>query len=538
MGAAAVKMAFVIEGPWMTEFVHARVLEGRWDHAVETLNCLEGITMDQILSILKGEAKLTGCTNTEINMEADWDLTYMEDLEQMFVGTYVDSNGRYLRPYAYVTSWGPEDNAHGANITKGSDSMRDRRGNEKAGCSLFYADDPARDVVRCVKFERHDNELGGMRKDGTSIVLFKEIPNFPFQIVRTAGLDNAQKAMDEYIKAGNYPKEVGYSHTFPPQFYRVRYDVEDPTESRPEGNRTHMEPLGEEAQYDAKVIGRARFDKINAEKNGVPIEDWQDYQERISGKDSIIDQHMKMIRQAEEVQGDFEKDRIHYMNAIIEQAGDNWLTIGTIDGKNIKVPLAPFENWCLWRGDGAHLALPWTTVCPSGLKMFGDDPYHTDFLIGAGLDLDAMADHDSPLSRLVWDMRQKIQEEKLGFKVAVLCGTGQSQTLKAVHPKRGEECKPDEVAIIPNAGPHYVAAAMTAGAVICEQGGAMAHLVTVSREKDVKIVRVENARKLYPVGMHLVVDCQNGEVRVPFNRQDYKMKLGGQVIDVDKLGEE
>ena len=37
---------------------------------------------------------------------------------------------------------------------------------------------------------------------------------------------------------------------------------------------------------------------------------------------------------------------------------------------------------------------------------------------------------------------------------------------------------------------NYVAAAMTAGAIICEQGGAMAHLVTVSRPNDVKIVRI------------------------------------------------
>jgi hypothetical protein len=63
----------------------------------------------------------------------------------------------------------------------------------------------------------------------------------------------------------------------------------------------------------------------------------------------------------------------------------------------------------------------------------------------------------------------------------------------------------------------------------------MAHLVTVSRAQEVKIVRVEGARKLYPEGMHLVVDCAKGDVHVPRNRIDHKMKIMGQIIDVDEL---
>jgi len=525
----------MIYGDWLTEFVKQRVIEGRWDHALETLQCLEGITIEEALRVLKGEAKLTGDSTQGINIEDDWDLQYTEDLKYHFAGCYVDSNGRYLRPYAFVTSWGIEDYDHGSNLTKGSDSILDRRGKEKMGCSLFYAEDRQRDVAKIVKFKRRDNDLGGMRRDGTSIVLFKEVPNYPFQIIKASGLERAQEAMDNFIAADLYPKEVGYVRTFPPQNYKVRYDVNDPTEYRPNTIQTEHDETNDNGSYAMKKIGQARFDKVSAEKAGMTIEEWQDYQDRMRGNDSVLDQHSRMMKNAEAAHQDFEKNHDEYRQEIILQAGDNWLTLGNIGDKVIRIPQAPFENWCLWRGDGAHLALPWTAVCPSGLKMFGDDPYHTDFLIGGGFELDAMDDSNNELSQLVWDARHKLQEEKMGFKVAVLCGTGQTGSLKAVHPKKGEECKPDEVAIIPNAGPNYVAAAMTAGAVICEQGGAMAHLVTVSREKDVKIVRVEKARQIYPVGMHLEVDCSTGEVRVPFNRIDYKMKLGGVVINVDDL---
>lgn len=536
---ASRSLCFTIAGDFMADFARTRVLERRWDAAVKLLQDLQGITMDQIVSILKGEQNLNGDSNVGIGMEPWGDCEdkarYLEDLKYMFTGCYVDSEGRFLRPYAIVTSWGPEDYDHGARVTKGSDSSLDRRGNERAGCSLFYASDPTRDVLRHVRYDFHP--IGtGKHKDGTSDVLFEEVRGFPTILMDAHRLNDAQSALDAYVAAGHTLREVGYIQLFPPEGrYRtpLRHDVFDPTEQRPAGNLTG-DP---EAMRE---LGRARLIKIDAEKSGVSIEEMTEYRDRISDKG--IQRQLDAIGEAQKLQDNFGINEVEYQRRIAKQAGDNWLDLVIVDDKYepdpdriVKVPQAPFEHWCLWRGDGAHLALPWTPVCPSGLKMFGDDPYHTDFLVGSGLGLDAMRNYDSPVSKAVYELRRKVQEEKLGFKVAVLCGTGTSSTLKVVHPKRDEACKPDEVAVIPNAGPHYVAAAMTAGAIICEQGGAMAHLVTVSREKDVKIVRIEGARKLYPVGMQLVVDCAKGDVHVPYNRVDYKMKIGGQIINADEL---
>lgn len=536
---SAQALRFTIAGDFMADFARTRVLERRWDAAVKLLQDLQGITMDQIVSILKGEQTLNGDSNVGIGMEpwgdCDAKAQYLYDLAYIFTGCYVDSEGRFLRPYAIVTSWGPEDYDYGARVTKGSDSALDRRGNERAGCSLFYANDPARDVLRHCRYDAAPMTTG-RHKDGTSDVLFEEVRGFPTILMDASRLNDAQSALDAFIDAGHTLREVGYVQLFPPvgvYAMPLRHDVDDPTEQRPSGNLTG-DP---EAMRE---LGRARLIKIDAEKSGVSIEEMTEYRDRISDKG--IQRQLDAIGEAQKLQDNFGVKEVEYKRRIAEQAGDNWLDLVIKCDKYepdpdriVRIPQAPFEHWCLWRGDGAHLALPWKPVCPSGLKMFGDDPYHSDFLVGSGLGLDAMRDYDSPVSKAVYDLRREVQKQKLGFKVAVLCGSGTSASLKVVHPKRDQECKPDEVAVIPNAGPHYVAAAMTAGAIICEQGGAMAHLVTVSREKDVKIVRIEKAREIYPVGMHLVVDCAKGDVRVPYNRIDHKMKIMGQVIDVDEL---
>lgn len=468
----------------MTGFARDRVLEGRWDHAIKTLECLEGISLDQIISILKGNAKLTGDSSGEgVGLEADNATKYKADLQYMFGGVW-NNAGRFMRPYGKVTSWGPDDMTDIATMGR----VGKYRHN-----SMYYADDDQRDVIQ--RLFMKDSETRHTE------VLFKEVSNFPHPLVEVASLDSPQKALDAFLAAGRGLEERGYA-----------------------GGRDRVNGIDE---IMLETQGLQAVSKYGEDENGMPLPPMP--------QSPLLSGALDRLNKAWDAQDDFVKNHARYVLEITKQAGKNWLKLGKIDGKVVSVPQAPFENWCLWRGDGAHLALPWETVCPSGLKMFGDDPYHSDWMIGAGFQPDDMLDHSGRLSKLAFDMRRKVQAKKLGFKVAVLCGTGTSQSLKAAHPKKGEECRSDQVAVIPNAGPDYVAAAMTAGAVICEQGGAMAHLVTVSRERDVKIVRVENARKLYPVGMSLVVDCAKGDVSVPFDRVDYKMVVNGQTIDVDEL---
>jgi phosphohistidine swiveling domain-containing protein len=510
MTAQVKSVCFTVDGEWLADFARTRVIEGRWDAAIKLLETLHtedaGITLDQIVMILKGDATLDGDSNVGIGFKKANIKAHKKQMGYMFGGVW-NNAGRYMRPYAMVTSWGPDD-------------MIERltaKGERWRHSSEYYANDPKRDVLLRL---RHDYDEVFQHAD----ILFEEFPNFPHLLVDAYSRMNAQDALDEYLKIRGLD-ERGYLGG------RRHMQRMDDIMSKMGTASTDTAPPAFVPRSDCKTLAEAKAAMREYAEAPLKLTDQREdktpmFEEADDRSLSPLEQMMKRLREDpitdEQIEG--------YREKIREQAGDNWLTIG-----DVRIPQAPFENWCLWRGDGAHLALPWKTVAPSGIKMMGDDPYHTDFMLGAGLDLDAMKDHDDPLTQAIWDLREKVQTEKLGFKCAVLCGTGESKSLKAVHPKKGESCQPDQVAVIPNAGPDYVAAANTAGAVITEQGGAMAHLVTVFREKDVKIVRVKDALKLYPPGMHLIVDCSKGDVHVPYNRKDWRMLIGGAVIDVDNL---
>jgi phosphohistidine swiveling domain-containing protein len=199
--------------------------------------------------------------------------------------------------------------------------------------------------------------------------------------------------------------------------------------------------------------------------------------------------------------------------SIAKKAGDSWIEIAVGD-KTIKVPKAPFEHWCLSRSSGRHLASPWEPVSTSGMKLPNDDPYHTDWMIGAGLPLDAMS--DEKLSDAVYKARFKLVEAKLGHQCTVLSGQGSTGRKKVIHPDADAKIAEDAIIVLPSASPKFLplVAQIKTGAVIVEKGGSVAHLVNVAREREVKIVRVENAKKLYPEGTLVSVDCQNGKVEI------------------------
>lgn len=501
---------FIVEGKFMTDFARTRVIEGRYDHAYRFLHeGLDGISSDQVISILNGDHKLIGVNDVE--MVEDGDAEWKQRLLEMFGGTWVTSNGRFMRPYAIVTSWGPDDMSAGPSITRDSDSVMDRGRNQHAGSSLYYADDPRNDALKILRTDVKkivDDYDVAPDKHGRYHFLFQEVRNYPFQLVPAHS--EAQAALDQYVAVGRRLKRVGYAERFPPDRYRIRYETNDPTEPRPDVE-SHEKPSTTEALDASRQIGRHRAKMIDAEKAGVTVEEYERYQSVIRGEDQPMSSRIDAFFKATSLQRDMPNHIPSWRAKIVEQAGDGWITI-TVNDKEIKLPLAPFENWCLWRTDGAHLAMPWQRVAPQGVKMMGDDPYHTDFLIGAGLEPDAMI-ADGDLNEAIYNLRHRMQEEKLGFKCAVLSGKG-SVRGTVVHPKPHDDIPDDAVIVLRDASPDYLDLALKAKAVIVERGGSMAHLVAVAREREAIIVRVEKALKLYPVGSSVTVDASAGTVQL------------------------
>lgn len=258
---------------------------------------------------------------------------------------------------------------------------------------------------------------------------------------------------------------------------------------------------------------------------------------------------------------------------IIAQAGpvegEGWLTLQVPAGKvrrtdiqtfetketdlparEVRVPKAPFYHWALEHTSGRHLAPAWEFASRGGWKQGGDSEAHTDWVIGAGIGPDDPEWADglggsTPLMKAAWDARWKIQESLLEFKVHVLNDAGHVSGI-VVHSKPGESVEHARdamtrnrdrrnklmnrskakgkvciVAVLPNGSPDYTAAALSADALIIEQGGTTCHLAIVARERKlgkkrapITIVQEPSALTKYPRGTSLSIYPERGEVHV------------------------
>jgi phosphohistidine swiveling domain-containing protein len=462
---------FSIEGEYLTEISRQRVIEGRWDHAFKILfEGLEGISESQVFSILRGDSKLIGAN--DVDLVEDDDTKHKKALHYAYGGCYVTSEGRYMRPYAVVTSWGPDDYDFKMGRTSaGSDvvyrkSIGSRDPKNYASRSLFYANDPSRDLLRHVPLPK---DYVGLRESvffSEYDVLFEDVINFPAMLVPYAPVNDAAGAMIDFLSTGRRLSERGHS-----QEYR------DQIGERPTTPKNMLLEKIDDQQAEAIVA--------------VPA---QRFSEQI------------------EV----------YRKEILEQAGDDFIEMTYEDDgeKTLRIPRAPFEHWALesqHRQNGYTFAAPWNVVCPSGLKMMNDDPYHSDWVIGAGLEpSDWTFMGKDPMQEAALELKFKVQHEKLKFQALVLSGIGSAYgTVVHIEPGKTFEGR-GKIGIIRNAGPEYVFAAQEAVengyALITEQGGSLAHLVSVFRDTPLMLVRVKDARKLYKDGQAMTVNCREGTV--------------------------
>ena len=209
-----------------------------------------------------------------------------------------------------------------------------------------------------------------------------------------------------------------------------------------------------------------------------------------------------------------------YRGRIWEQAGDGpdaafELSWGEgAECRKLRVPRLPFEVCALRRTSLRALAPSWSPVCPSGMKLPCDDEYHTDWMVGAGLYDFAAFYRDEALRVAVLDAQHAVQRRVGAFECAVLHDAGAGPISGRTHGPAapGERPTVGGVLVLPNLDPRYLGDAVVAAAVITENGGAVAHLAQVARERGVTIVRVPDARKRYRPGTRVEVDAARGRV--------------------------
>lgn len=188
---------------------------------------------------------------------------------------------------------------------------------------------------------------------------------------------------------------------------------------------------------------------------------------------------------------------------ILEQAGPDTIEIKDREGKvHAEVPRVPFEAYALARTSMAHLR-PWTTVCPSGLKMGGDSPLHTDWYVGAGFDSARGYDYDGLFHEAAFYTMCKVQSEFTRSECAVIVDG------PAVEGTVGRE-----IVVLPNLAPEQLPKLVGARAVVTETGGQLAHLALVALERSIPIVRLADATARFREGMRVCVCPAECLVRV------------------------
>lgn len=145
---------------------------------------------------------------------------------------------------------------------------------------------------------------------------------------------------------------------------------------------------------------------------------------------------------------------------------------GTAAEYEVQVPRDPFVCWSLWRTSGAHLMPKYKPVSESGLRLAGDEPCHTDWMLVAFPDRDLVDVYeDKNIRAASYDLQAKVQEEVLGFKAAVLSGRG-FVSGKVVQPgEPGEKIPAGSILVLPNARPEWESMVRAAVATIVPVGG-------------------------------------------------------------------
>ena len=534
-GNTVTKVRFVLCGDFFTDFCRDLVMEGKWQRAVEVMKeDLHGINYDQIIQVLKGEMMFTGDSNTGLDMAPDDRheklKKYHEQIDFLYRGVYqTPGTYEFFQVYAIVDNWGPKDL-----MDMGRASACESDEDFARARSKHYRES-INDRVEILRAG-----IGPSKAKFFKIVLARPIAPPPMWLKFPFSHNDAVSAIPERQLVWTGHQQVygkDYSINYNPKNLED-YGPPIPARKAPKGGMTWSEgqdPIGkkivklcddfdefcetnpqakqllEQGEKLLKGIKKLQHPSIEDEEARYAEEDrrWKEKLEMIG---HAVKQRADAMEDAEPGTGWYEFEHKIHRSYKDEQAGKPMITV------KLRVPKLPFLWWCLRRTGMAEKVLaPWQPISESGIKMPCDDPWHTDWLLGGGYDIERFGDKAQAYEDMMsaaYSEAFRQQEVLLDFKCAVLCGEGFVFGV-VEHPKKGEPCRGKEaIAVIPNAGPDYLDAALTAQAVIVEQGGTMAHLVTVLRPKGVVIVREEGAMKKYSDGTRLSVNTKEGSINV------------------------
>lgn len=467
MGNAA---AFLITGEFLTDTARSLVLDGEPSKAWALIaDCLMGDGTETVArGVLEGRLDLAGDSRVGVSVvDAEDSSEYLDQLNYIYAGRWKSKHG-WCRPCAKIVAWNRDSGRLAARrLNRGELRVEDL-----GPGSSMRAFARARAEFYCGKREFFEIVAVDGRQ---TFVVFESCGEPPFWMVNRN--HTAQDAVDDVIRAGRRLEQRGEAVRSIKAFVETIIEVDDVDLS--DAAARDLRSMAAEAEEEAEDRARAA----------------------------------EILRIGEEVRA---------------QAGDDTFELVLLDGRTVTVPRAPFVCWAMMRTD-PEAAPPWKPVSPSGLKLMNDDPYHSDWMLGAGIDL--AESYKDNVNRPAWDEAARIQEALRDRAVDEHCDTPRDvptgilaaldslrrSTVRATVIVKGGKVSGtigEDVAVLPDLSPLRVPEIERAKAVIAETGGPASHLAIVARGQDLTVMRVANAMGIFEPGMRVTLDPQNGAITI------------------------
>lgn len=480
---------FRVSGEFLTNHFRGLVTENKWISAMNGLHqSLVDITMEQVILVLKGDAKLSG-KNNDIYFETDDDTAYKKELSWMYSGIFMDTYGHYFKPYAFIKTIGYQDAFYAREKCLGIPNATSDFYLERI---KFYMKNPHEDIA-CNPSNKATQYLGCQ----VAQILLGRCATPPLWIRSHKNIDDA---VLEFLENRKIP-EVGAE--------------------------------SESDNFFKKDIKTAR-NTVYHHRDFLCDQDLEPYFEFGNDSDPKIDHNAEQDDERQQYEAfEFERQIDRLRNEIIETANSyvygekGWFFLDLKDGRSIRIPRPPFEQWALSKINVKNIAIPWEPISPSGLKMFGDDPYHTDWILGAGLDLNVMSNqyahpgvYDQALHDAAWEKRFEIVSDKLNFAFLPLCGDKKFDGLCFIPDPTKDNPFADfssqEIIILKNLDATHFALYRQIPDGVCVlagNGGPGSHMV-IANKKNICIGVVENIHLIATDSTRIIVDFKNGTLNI------------------------
>lgn len=480
-------VSFSITGEYLTDHARLCVLSKDWRTAIRILGeDIQGSNTEIALAVLKGEKKFIGTSGDEENPINLVDDSIDDPETSRYLDTLAFQNagllkveGAVYRPRWLIEALGPDDydfaRKESGYSERNTREFMIQRAKYYAGNSgiEYHVTLPRSNAITS---ERVD--LRQVEDANEWIVLWEPIADYPFWVNVH---HDAGAAMADFLAHRSLDRN-GADTTIldmklesPAEYERYLRKGHDLTR---EEDEERADLLEREYQADLKQL-RAEIEKQAGPKGG---EGWM--------RLGVFNDQDKIYK--DDVQPDYYLD----------------------------VPKQPFLIWALNGNHAAKLGVvkEWRPICPSGMKMMNDDRFHTDWVVGAGLDPARFNREHEDVDMSAQAQRLDLCFELMNFEFAPLSKSDKrSVSGKVRFLKPGETLEKDQIGIIQTASVEYDAALRSAAkhgtALICITGGPLAHIAVVGREMNVPIILWDKAVHLFN-GMTVGINLKEGKITV------------------------